>query len=87
MSVFIDKIGKSLIRTVTPWLIGFAVTYLAKIGFDWHPTPEQFVLVSQFLSALFYAGVRWLEINVAPKFGWLLGSLGAPKYEADTTGL
>lgn len=80
MQVFIDKIAVSVVRTVTPWLVGLAVTLLAKVGLNWQPSPEVFILVAQGVSTVFYAAVRFAEVKGKAKFGWLLGWASSPSY-------
>lgn len=73
-------IGTSIVRTAVPVVVGLILTGLAKIGFD---LPDGLVteVVATFIITVYYAGVRWLETNVAPAWGWLLGKANAPKYD------
>lgn len=80
MQDLIDKLGASVVRTVTPYIVGFVVTFLASRGFDWKPSAGVFVLVSQGVSTAYYALVRYAEEFLSPKFGWLLGKIGVPAY-------
>lgn len=75
----VDKILASIIRTVVPVVVGVLVAAAAKVGF--HLTDDTFTgVITTGVTAIYYAGVRWLEVNVTPKLGWLLGKAGAPKY-------
>ena len=73
-------IGTSVVRTVVPVVVGLILTGLAVVGFD---LPEGLVteVVATVIITLYYAIVRWLETNVAPAWGWLLGKANAPKYD------
>jgi len=76
-----DKILASIVRTVVPVIVGVLVASAAKVGF--HLTDDTFTgVVTTGVTALYYAGTRWLEVNVAPRWGWLLGRVGAPQYKA-----
>lgn len=84
MKVLLDKIAVSVVRTVTPWVVGFLVTLLAKAGLEWKPSPEAFLITSQVVSAVFYTIVRIAEVHLSPVYGWLIGAKGAPKYVVPT---
>jgi len=76
-----DKILASVIRTVVPVVVGVLVASAAKLGF--HLTDDAFTgVITTGVTAVYYAGARWLETHVSPKLGWLLGKSGAPKYVA-----
>lgn len=81
MFAALKGLGPSVVRTVTPWIVGLLVTGLAKAGFDWEPTPEVYGLATTLVSAGWYALIRFLEENVSIKFGYALGMKGAPTYE------
>lgn len=76
------SIGPSVIRTVAPWLVGLAVTLLAKARIEWTPTPEAFALAATVVSTAWYALIRWLETQGSSSWGWLLGLPKAPVYDA-----
>lgn len=80
MSPLLDTIVRSLVRTVTPWLVGLAVAALAKVGFDWQPDTADYVQVATYVSLGFYTLVRIAEEKLGPKWGVLLGWVGAPGY-------
>ena len=74
-----DKILASVIRTVVPVVVGLLVAGGAKLGF--HLTGDTFTApITAGVTAGYYAGARWLEVHVGPKWGWLLGKVGAPVY-------
>lgn len=78
-----SQIRTSIIRTVVPIAVAFIVTVLAKKGIDagpWQDVISQ--AVGSVAGAVYYAVARWLEVNVRPKFGWLLGKPGAPTYQS-----
>lgn len=73
----------SIIRTVTPVLVGQVMTWLAAQGVL-DATGEISALMISGLTLLFttlyYALARWLETFVSAKFGWLLGYAKQPVY-------
>jgi len=76
-----DKILASVVRTVVPVVVGLLVVEGAKVGL--HFTDDALTSeVTVGVTALYYAGARWLEANVGPRWGWLLGKVGAPQYKA-----
>lgn len=84
MNQFKDKIIVSVVRTIVPVIVGFAATYALKAGLHLNTiwlTDE----VSLLLTTVFYALVRYLEVHVSPKFGWLLGIAIQPKYPVTNT--
>lgn len=86
MTDLLPLILRSLIRTVTPIVVGALVFVAAKVGFDWTPSPEDSVTIAGIITAVFYTLVRIAEEKLGPKWGWLLGAKGAPSYgEAETT--
>jgi len=75
----VDKILPSIIRTVVPAVVGVLVAALAVAGL--HLDAVVFTpTITLAVTSGYYAGVRWLEVKFGPKFGWLLGKAGAPKY-------
>jgi hypothetical protein len=75
-------LGPSIVRTVTPYVVGVVVTLLARWGIDWTPSPEALVIVAGLVSAAYYALVRILETRGRQAWGWLLGTPKAPTYDA-----
>lgn len=75
-------LAPSVVRTVTPYLVGALVTLLARWGVDWHPSAEVTSLVAVGVSAVYYALVRILETRGRQAWGWLLGLPKAPTYAA-----
>lgn len=73
-------LAPSIIRTVTPWLVGLIVAGLARVGLDWTPSDTALGAIAWAVSTLYYAGIRWLETHASPEWGWLLGLPGAPVY-------
>ena len=74
------NLGPSIIRTVTPWVVGVVVTLLARWGIDWTPSPEALVIVTGLVGAAYYALVRILETRGRQAWGWLLGLPKQPVY-------
>lgn len=77
--VGVPGIGLSIIRTFIPAVVGAIITVLAKIGAHVDSASLE-VFISTVVTAVYYAGVRVLEVKVGPKFGWLLGAPKAPSY-------
>lgn len=76
----------SIIRTVTPILVGFVLSLAATWAIPLDPEFEgtlTAVLTTGF-TALYYIAVRLFEEYVSPRFGWLLGKAAAPKYDERT---
>jgi hypothetical protein len=78
-------IGTSVIRTFIPAIVGaiaaVVVGWAAAKG--WDVSEEQIAAyATPFTIAAYYAGVRWLEVNVNANFGKLLGKATAPVYPA-----
>lgn len=71
----------SIIRTITPMVAGFIITWFASKGvtFDEQFRGNLLLILQQLFSALYYIFVRALEAKY-PKLGWLLGSPTKPKY-------
>lgn len=76
----------SVVRTVTPYIVGFIVAILAKQGITGSP---EFVanitaIITFLVGSGYYAIVRWLETKY-PKAGLLLGSAKKPVYVEPTS--
>lgn len=73
---------ESVVRTVVPLIVGFALSLWAKAGID--PDPDFAANLTAALTvgfgALYHVAVRLLETYVAPRFGWLLGLAKTPEY-------
>jgi hypothetical protein len=76
----IRGLGPSIIRTMSPWLVGLIVTGLARIGIDWTPSAEALLFVTGIVATVWYALVRWLETQRDTRWGWLLGLPTPPSY-------
>lgn len=76
----------SAVRTTTPYLVAILIGLLSRSGIDVDPTTASdltrslTVLFEVIVGTLYYIIVRWLEVNVSPKFGWLLGYAKMPVY-------
>lgn len=72
----------SVVRTVVPLIVGFALSLWASAGVT--PDPEFATALTGGLTVVFgglyHVAVRLLETYVAPKFGWLLGLAKQPDY-------
>lgn len=75
----VKDVGKSVIRTVTPFVTAWVAAYVGKKGFDIDPdvVSAEFVTLA---GALWYSAVRFLEQRW-PRAGWLLGIAEVPVYE------
>jgi len=66
-------------------IVGQVMTWLAVIGVLDASGEISGALLSTFtilFTALYYAAIRYLEVNFSAKFGWLLGVAKAPDYKA-----
>jgi hypothetical protein len=78
-------VGTSVVRTLVPVVVGSVLAALASVGLD---LPEGLVteVVATVIITLYYAGVRLLEENVSPVWGWLLGVAKVPQYNENGPG-
>lgn len=77
----------ALIRTGVPAVVGTVIAFLIDRGVnisDDQVTALSAALIPVCIS-LYYALVTYLERNVNPNFGWLLGNPKAPTYDSGTT--
>jgi len=74
-------IGPAMIRTVSPYLVGWLVAAMASFGMnvDESTRVDLMTLTTMVVGTAYYAGVRFLEKN-HPNAGWLLGYPHAPHY-------
>lgn len=77
----------AIVRTVVPYVVGWllslglTVRILALLGVsDADARAALTKAVPVVLGAVYYVVVRWLERNVDPRFGVLLGSTAQPAY-------
>lgn len=72
----------SIVRTLTPIIVGAVVGWIATAGIALDPEFEAAltIVTAGAFSGLYYIAVRLLETYVTPKFGWLLGLAKAPNY-------
>lgn len=70
----------SLVRTLVPVVVGSVLAWFAAKGIPVDPSLETTMTVALTGAATFvyYAVVRFLEMKVSPKFGWLLGNNSSP---------
>ena len=70
----------SLVRTLVPVLVGGVLAWFAARGIAVDPSLETTMTVALTGAATFvyYAVVRFMEMKVSPKFGWLLGNNSSP---------
>ena len=78
------ELGVSIIRTITPSIVGLFISWLAVVGII-DTTGEISAALLRALDLVcigaYYALVRLLETKYSSKFGWLLGSPKAPEYK------
>lgn len=74
----ISELVPSVIRTVTPYVVGALVTFAVKHGVDL--SADQTLTLGVVVSSVLYSVIRWAEINVSDKFGVLLGFKKKPVY-------
>jgi hypothetical protein len=70
----------SIVRTLTPIIVGAFVTFFVSRGIDLDPEFQTSLelLLSVAFAGIYYIAVRVLETYVAPKLGWLLGLAKTP---------
>lgn len=64
----------SIVRTVTPFVVGALVAWFARhnITFDSDFLANLAKVLDLIIGSLIYVVARFLETKVSPKFGWLL---------------
>lgn len=73
----------SLVRTLTPIVVGAVVGWFVAQGINLDPEFEStltLVIIGGF-QGVYYAVARLLEVYVTPRFGWLLGLARQPEYK------
>jgi hypothetical protein len=70
----------SIIRTVTPLIVGSALGWAASDNLPLDPQFEGLLTaaLTGAFTAIYYIAVRLLETYVTPKLGWLLGLAKSP---------
>lgn len=74
----------SLWRTVVPYVVGFGVLQLARLGVHVDSASAVGALTALF-GSVYYAVFRLLEAHVSPRWGWLLGLARPPQYRGAAT--
>ncbi len=79
----------AIIRTAVPTAVGALVVALADFGvvIGEDASAQLIAAVVAIVTAAYYAAVTYLEREVNPAFGWLLGAPKAPHYAPATDGL
>lgn len=70
---------KAIVRSLTPWVISGVISTATHLGF--HVSTPTAVKLSVLIGTLLTIFVHFLEVKW-PKFGILLGWVGAPTYSA-----
>lgn len=80
MSNAILAVLTSLVRTITPVVVGAVVSFFTSRGIDVDPELETnlALLIAITATVLYYLVVRLLETYVTPQLGWLLGVAKSP---------
>lgn len=80
MSNAFAALWASVVRTVTPLVVGVVVTWVTGLGvtLDAEFGPLLTTVVAGAISGVYYLVVRLLETYAAPKLGWLLGLAKSP---------
>lgn len=88
MQSAIKDIWDSLIRTVSPLIVGYVVSFFTTRGIEVDPALAAAVGagVGAVAAGVWYTLVRVFEVYVSPKFGWLLGLAKTPEYPAKPQG-
>jgi hypothetical protein len=87
----LPTLPRSIVRTVTPYAVGWLLVLInSRLGVlqitDEQLTPIVLSAVTVIVGAAWYAGVRVFE-QYRPKLGWLLGAPGYPTVKVqDETG-
>lgn len=70
----------SLVRTFVPVVVGSVLAWFAAKGIPVDPDLEttMTVALTGVATFVYYAVVRFMEMKVSPKFGWLLGNNSSP---------
>lgn len=87
MSNAIRTLWDSIVRTVTPIIVGAIVAWLVARGIPVDAELQAAIVVAltAAFQAVYYIAVRLLETYVTPKLGWLLGLAKSPdSYSPDT---
>lgn len=78
----------SITRTIVPIIVGFVLAQAARVGLTVDGEFETLLdgSLTAVFTGLYYVVVRFLEVYVTPKFGWLLGLAKSPdSYSEDIT--
>ena len=69
----------SVVRTFVPILVAVLVNIGLRVGLE---IEEEAIAgaVTAVVTTLYYVAVRWLETNLSPAWGWLVGKASAPQY-------
>lgn len=80
-----DALWASIVRTLTPVIVGAILGWLASINLAPDPGLEAALTIalSSAFTAVYYILVRLFERYVSPRFGWLLGIAKEPAYTDD----
>lgn len=80
MSNAILAVLTSLVRTITPVVVGAVVSFFTSRGIEVDPELQTnlTLLIALAATVLYYLTVRLLETYVTPKLGWLLGVAKSP---------
>lgn len=82
MSIDLKSIITSIVRTVSPFIVGAIVAWFARhnITFDTEFLANLSKVLDLLLGSLLYVAARFLETYISPKFGWLLFWAKQPVY-------
>lgn len=75
----LSDLWTSIVRTVTPSLVGWLVAFGADHGLDLTSGAAS-VLVAQVVAVVYYVAVRVMERARSTRWGWLLGAPRPPRY-------
>lgn len=80
MSEAFSTLWASIVRTLTPIIVGAIVGWIVARGI---PVDAEFqasitIAITAVFQAVYYVAVRLLERYVTPKLGWLLGLAKSP---------
>ena len=81
MNPAVQRVVKSLVRTIAPNVLSLLVLALAHFGLQWKPDADALLLTQQLLAYAIFALLRTLEERGHKRAGFLLGWAGPPRYE------
>ena len=78
----LEAFWASVVRTITPVVVGSVVSIFTSLGIEPDEKLETTLaaLIFATSAAIWHIAIRLLETCVSPRFGWLLGYAKRPEY-------